>query len=51
MIYQANLQGAMTQGLFVWVFAPGLVLGVIITALTFVNFGVDLLSNPHLRED
>ena len=51
MIYQANLQGAMTQGLFVWVFAPGLVLGVLITALTFVNFGVDLLSNPHLRED
>ena len=23
----------------------------LITALTFINFGVDLLSNPHLRED
>lgn len=51
MLYQANAQGAIAQGLWVWVFAPGLVLGLLITAMSFVNFGVDLLSNPHLRED
>lgn len=51
MLYQSNAQGAIAQGLLLWVFAPGLALAVLITALTFVNFGVDLLSNPHLRED
>lgn len=51
MLYQANAQSAIAQGLWVWVFVPGLVLAVLITALSFMNFGVDLLSNPHLRED
>lgn len=51
MLYQANAQGALQQGLYLWVIVPGLVLGVLITAMTFINFGVDLLSNPHLRED
>jgi peptide/nickel transport system permease protein len=51
LLYQSNAQGAIAQGLFIWVFAPGLVLAILITALSFVNFGVDLLSNPHLRED
>ncbi len=51
MLYQSNAQGAIAQGLFIWVFAPGLLLAVLITAMSFINFGVDLLSNPHLRED
>ena len=51
MLYQADAQGAIAQGLFIWVFAPGLVLALLITSMTFINFGVDLLSNPHLRED
>ena len=51
MLYQANAQGAIAQGLWLWVFVPGLVLAILITAMTFINFGVDLLSNPHLRED
>jgi peptide/nickel transport system permease protein len=50
MLYQADSQGALQQGLWQWVFAPGLVLGILITAMSFINFGVDLLSNPHLRE-
>lgn len=50
MLYQANAQGALVQGLWPWLFAPGLVLAVLITAMSFINFGVDLLSNPHLRE-
>jgi len=49
-LYQADAAGAAAQGLFAWVFVPGLVLAVLITALSFINFGVDLLSNPHLRE-
>lgn len=51
MLYQANAQGAITQGLWLWVFVPGLVLAILITGMSFINFGVDLLSNPHLRED
>ena len=51
MLYQSNAQGALQQGLYLWVVVPGLVLGILITAMTFINFGVDLLSNPHLRED
>ena len=51
MLQQANANGALVQGLWVWLFVPGIALAVLITSLTFVNFGVDLLSNPHLRED
>lgn len=50
-LYQADAAGAISQGLFAWVFVPGLVLAVLITAMAFINFGIDLLSNPHLRED
>ncbi|SDS48490.1 peptide/nickel transport system permease protein [Friedmanniella luteola] len=49
-LYQAEAAGAASQGLFAWVFVPGLVLAVLVTAMSFINFGVDLLSNPHLRE-
>jgi peptide/nickel transport system permease protein len=51
MLFQADAQGAVAQGLWIWLMAPGLTLAALITSLTFVNFGVDLLSNPHLRED
>jgi peptide/nickel transport system permease protein len=50
-LFQADQAGAISQGLFAWVFVPGLVLAVLITAMAFINFGIDLLSNPHLRED
>ena len=48
-LYQADAAGAVSQGLFAWVFVPGLVLAILITAMSFINFGVDLLSNPHLE--
>jgi peptide/nickel transport system permease protein len=51
MLYQSNAQGAIAQGLWLWVAAPALALAVLTTASIFINFGVDLLSNPHLRED
>ncbi|MEE1618592.1 ABC transporter permease subunit [Brachybacterium sp. J153] len=51
MLYQAQLQGALAQGLWVWLLVPGLALSGLIMALTLINFGIDLISNPHLRED
>ncbi len=50
MLAFANANGALVQGFWVWLLVPGLALAVLITSLTFINFGVDLLSNPHLRE-
>lgn len=51
MLYQAQLQGALAQGLWIWLLVPGLMLSGLIMALTLINFGIDLISNPHLRED
>jgi peptide/nickel transport system permease protein len=50
MLAFANENGALAQGFWVWLMVPGLALAVLVTGLTFINFGVDLLSNPHLRE-
>ena len=51
MLYQAKPRGRCCTGQWVWLIAPGLALALLITALTLINFGVDALSNPHLRED
>ncbi len=51
MLMWANNSGAMLTGQWAFLFAPGLVLALLITALTLVNFGVDAISNPHLREE
>lgn len=51
MLAFANANGALVQGFWIWLMVPGLALALLITALSFVNFGVDLLSNPHLREN
>jgi peptide/nickel transport system permease protein len=51
MLNQASMGGAMTTGQWAWLVTPGLALALLITAFTFVNFGVDALSNPNLRED
>jgi peptide/nickel transport system permease protein len=51
MLYQAQLQGALAQGLWIWLLVPGLALSGLIMALTLINFGIDLISNPYLRED
>lgn len=51
MLAFAQQAGALVQGFWIWLVVPGLALAVLITALTFVNFGVDLISNPHLREN
>lgn len=51
MAYWANNGGAMLTGSWAWLAAPGLMLALIATSLTLINFGVDALSNPHLREE
>ncbi|GAB3425287.1 ABC transporter permease [Flindersiella endophytica] len=50
MLYWANNSGAMLTGQWIWLGAPGLCIALLLTSLTLVNFGVDALSNPHLRE-
>jgi peptide/nickel transport system permease protein len=50
MLFWSEQGSAMLTGAWAWLFAPGLCLALLITALTLVNFGVDALSNPHLRE-
>jgi peptide/nickel transport system permease protein len=51
MMLWANNSGALLGGQWWWLFPPGLALAVLMTALAFVNFGVDAISNPHLREE
>lgn len=50
MLNMASSDGALLSGGYLRLIVPGLLLSGLITALTFVNFGVDALSNPHLRE-
>jgi peptide/nickel transport system permease protein len=51
MLYWANNGGAMLTGLWVWLAAPGIALALLTTSLILINFGVDALSNPQLREE
>ncbi|GAA4351782.1 ABC transporter permease [Angustibacter luteus] len=50
MLYFAENGSAMLTGQWIWLFTPGICLALLITSLTLINFGVDALSNPHLRE-
>ncbi len=50
MLFWSEQGSAMLTGAWIWLFAPGLCLAMLITSLTLINFGVDALSNPHLRE-
>ncbi len=50
MLNQANVGGALLTGQLAWLIAPGLALSLLITSFTLINFGIDALSNPHLRE-
>ncbi|GCE22010.1 ABC transporter permease subunit [Dictyobacter kobayashii] len=51
MLYWANNGGAMVTGQWAWLVAPGLALAAITSCLMLINFGVDALSNPQLREE
>jgi peptide/nickel transport system permease protein len=49
-LYYAQQQNSMLTGQWILVFAPGLSIALLAVSFTFVNFGVDALSNPRLRE-
>jgi len=51
MLYWANNGGALVSGQWAWLVAPGLALAAITSCLMMINFGVDALSNPQLREE
>jgi peptide/nickel transport system permease protein len=46
----AQQQNAMLTGQWVLVLAPGLAIAMLAVSFTLINFGVDALSNPRLRE-
>jgi peptide/nickel transport system permease protein len=49
-LYYAQQQNSLLTGQWVLVFAPGLMIALLAVSFTLVNFGVDALSNPRLRE-
>ncbi|HEY6933700.1 MAG TPA: ABC transporter permease [Marmoricola sp.] len=49
-LYYAQQQNALLTGQWILVFAPGLMIALLAVSFTLVNFGVDALSNPRLRE-
>lgn len=50
MLFWAQNSNALLTGQWVLLLAPGLCVALLATAMTLVNFGVDGLSNPRLRE-
>lgn len=51
MLYWDQSYNMLTQGLWVPVVAPGLCIAFLATAFALINFGIDELSNPRLREN
>jgi peptide/nickel transport system permease protein len=49
-LYYAQQQNSLLTGQWVLVFAPGLMIALLAVSFTLINFGVDALSNPRLRE-
>jgi peptide/nickel transport system permease protein len=49
-LHYAQQQNALLTGQWFLVFAPGLAIALLALSFTLVNFGVDALSNPRLRE-
>ena len=49
-LYYAQQQNALLTGQWLLVLAPGLAIALLAVSFTFINFGIDALSNPRLRE-
>lgn len=49
-LYFAQQQNALLTGSWLIVLAPGLAIALLAVSFTLINFGVDALSNPRLRE-
>lgn len=50
MLFWAQNSNALLTGQWLLLLAPGLCIALLATSLTLINFGVDGLSNPRLRE-
>lgn len=50
MLYWAQNSNALLTGQWTLLFAPGLCIALLALSLTLINFGVDAVSNPRLRE-
>lgn len=50
MLNEMYTSSALLIGQLGWLIAPGVTLALLITSFTLINFGVDALSNPSLRE-
>ena len=50
MLYWAQNSNALLTGQWILLFAPGLCIALLAMSLTLINFGVDAVSNPRLRE-
>ncbi|MFC4638402.1 dipeptide/oligopeptide/nickel ABC transporter permease/ATP-binding protein [Deinococcus hohokamensis] len=48
MLYWAQAKGALLQGAWWWVAAPGLGIALLGTAFALVNFGIDEVTNPKV---
>jgi peptide/nickel transport system permease protein len=49
-LYWAQNSNALLTGQWILLFAPGLCIALLAVSLTLINFGVDAISNPRLRE-
>ncbi|WP_245559103.1 ABC transporter permease [Microbacterium indicum] len=50
MLYWSQNSNAMLTGQWALLFAPGLCIALLATSLMLINFGIDGISNPRLRE-
>jgi peptide/nickel transport system permease protein len=50
MLFWAQNSNVLLTGQWVQLFAPGFMIALFAVSMTFINFGVDGLSNPRLRE-
>lgn len=50
MLFWAQNDQAITTGQWIVLLAPGLMIAFLAVSMTLINFGVDRLSNPRLRE-
>ena len=50
-LYWAQNSNALLTGQWILLFAPGICIALLAMSLTLINFGVDAVSNPRLREN
>src|SRR5579859_5534362 len=51
MLFSASNNSALLLGAWWWFLPPGLCIAILGAALTFVNFGIDEIANPRLRNE